>query len=321
MFHATFETIFVSFVSFFQVIVLALQHLYMLLFYNDIIDALGAKKEVYSYTLPEEPEVNHRANIYKMGNSASKNVIVLLSGSFTLSFDTYIQKSAKHLLQDPYIAHDHLLIVYEKRDKQSFIVSPDVANYITYLNEEIEISELTLIGYSCGGVIASHVMSALKELKCKKKIITYDAPYQVMDNALTFETHTFFRLDYFFYATVYNVYLNHYNYNDIKQHLNSGRWCGGSRDILNMCYAVHNYSEEKYRALMGFNFDQDERTKIFEIYCEYDPVVDRGISDNYIKQHSKEDRVIKISKKIIGHCSDMWSPHYNIDDILNCLSE
>ena len=312
---------FATIISFFHVIVLALQHLYMLLFYYDTIDALSAKKEVYTYTLSEEPEIEHRANIYKMGNPASKKKIVLLSGSFSLSFDTYVQKSAKHLLRDPYIACDHQLIVYEKRDKLSFIVAPDVANYITYLNSQDEISELTLIGYSTGGVVVSHVMSALGELKCKKKIITYDAPYQAIDNVHAFENYSFFRLDYFFCATAYNVYSNHYNYNDIKQHLNSGGWCGNSRDLLNMCYAVHNYTEEKYRALTGFNFDQDKDTKIFEIYCEYDPVVDREISDNYIKQHSKEDRVIKINKKKIGHCSDMWSPYYDIDDILNCLSE
>ncbi len=286
----------------------------MILFYYNTIDALGAKKEVYSYTLSEE---EHRANIYKMGNPVSKKVIVLLSGSFTLSFDTYIQKSAKHFLQ---FARDHQLIVYEKQDKQSFIVSPDVANYIMYLNEQVGINELTLIGYSSGGVIASHVMSALGDLKCKKKIITYDAPYQVMDNVLTFENNAFFRLDYLFYATVYNVYLNHYNYKDIKQHINSSKWTSGSRDLLNMCYAVHNYTEEKYREITGFNFDQDEETKIFEIYCEYDPVVDREMSDNYIRRHSKEHRVIKINKKTVGHCSDMWSPYYNIDDILNCLN-
>jgi len=226
------------------------------------------------------------------------------------------------LLQDPHIVYDHQLIVYEKLDKQSFIVSPDVTNYILHLNKQVEISDLILIGYSSGGVIASHVMSALGELKCKKKIITYDTPYQVLDNVLAFENYMFFRLDYLFYRTVYNVYLNHYNYNDIKQHLNPGRWCSGSKDLLKLCYAVHNnYTEEKYRALTGFNFNQDKETKIFEIYCEYDPVVDREISDNYIKQHSKEHRVIKISKKTIGHCSDVWSPYYDIDDILYCLSE
>lgn len=307
---------------FFQVIVLALQHLYMMLFYYNSIDALGAKKEVYSYTLQEEPEIMHRANIYKMGNPASKKVIIMISGSFTLSFDTYMQKSAKHLLQDPYIAYDHQLIVYEKRDKQSFIVFTDVANYVLHLNKQVEISELTLIGYSSGGVIASHIMSALGELKCKKKIITYDTPYQVMDNVLAFENYMFFRLDYLFYRTVYNVYLNHYNYNEIKQHLNPGRWCSGSKELIKMCCAVHNnYTEEQYRALTGFNFDQDKDIKIFEIYCEYDPLVDRELSDNYIKQHSKEHRVIKISKKTIGHCGDMWSPYYNIDDILYCLSK
>lgn len=315
-----FETIIASFISFFQVIVMALHHLYMILFYNDIILLLGAKKEVYEYVLPEEPGVNHRANIYKMGNTSSKKVIVLLSGGFSLSFATYVQKSAKHLLEDPCIAHDCQLVVYEKLDKQSFIVSPDVANYIKHLNNQDEIIDLTLIGYSSGGVVASHVMNALKDLKCKKKIITYDTPYQVMDNTRTFESNVFVRFDYIFYATVRNVYLNHYNYEDIKHHLNSGGWFGGSRDLINMCYAVHNYAEEKYRAITGFNFDQGQDTQIFELYCEYDPVVDREMTDNYIKQHSKEHRVIKINKKTIGHCSDMWSPYYNIDDILNCLN-
>ena len=69
------------------------------------------------------------------------------------------------------IRNNYQLIIFEKKDKQSFICAPDAQSYIRTLNNEKKLDELTLFGFSSGGVIASHILSGLKDLKCKKKII------------------------------------------------------------------------------------------------------------------------------------------------------
>lgn len=171
---------------YFWILIVIIHNVYLYTWHNDVTSIPTCKKEEFKYILDNETLV-HRSTIYRMGNLQSNKVILFLSGSFQQSFDIYLQKMISDLLVVDYIKNTYQLIVFEKPDKQSFVCAPDLRNYINSLNDQIKINELILFGFSSGGVIASHALSLLKDLKCKKKIITYDTPYQVLNNVLSYK--------------------------------------------------------------------------------------------------------------------------------------
>lgn len=299
---------------FYCLIVIILHNIYLYIWHSDINIIPNCKKETYKYILDKET-FTHQSVTYRMGNLQSNKVIVFLSGSFRFTFDIYLQKLVTDLLVVDYIRDNYQLIVFEKEDKQSFICVPDVGSYIRTL-ENIE--ELTLFGFSSGGTIASHILAELKELKCKKKIITYDTPYHVSENVLSYKkTNWLFRPDIYFYYIIMQSYSNHYNYDEIKQFLKHDNWTDGATEFLQMIYKIHDLTDDEFYKLSGFNFNQDTETKIISIYCENDPIVNREISDTYIKKYSNGRKIIKDCKKgIIGHCSDVWSPVFDINSII-----
>jgi hypothetical protein len=250
-----------------------------------------------------------------MGNLQSNKVIIFLSGSFHFSFDIYLQKLLKDLLVVDDIRNNYQLIIFEKKDKQSFICAPDLQKYIQTFEK---LDELTLFGFSSGGAIASHILAGLKDLKCKKKIITFDTPYHVMENVLSYKkTNWLFRPDIYFYYVIMQMYIKHYNYDEIKQFLKHDNWTDGAEEFLAMIFKIHNLTEDEFYQLSGFNFNQDANTKIISIYCENDPIVNREISDAYIKKYSNGHQIVNDYKKgIIGHCSDLWFPTFDIGSIV-----
>ena len=188
---------------FYWLFITILHNIYLILFHSNVSSIDHLNKTVYKHILKDhEQSVEQSVNVYKMGNKHSKNVIIFLSGSFRVSFDTYVQKMVTNLLAVEYIKNIYQVIVFEKLDKQTFVSVKDFETTVLTLNDEINIEELTIFGFSTGGVVASRIMSGLKSLKCKKKIITYDTPYQVLDNVLYFENNRFYRPDFYFYYLV-----------------------------------------------------------------------------------------------------------------------
>ena len=164
------------------VLVIIIQHIYLYIFYNNT-NNIANKKELFTYNLHNE---EHELTVYKCGNKQSNKILVILSGSYTVCFDTYVQKMVSDLLVIDYIKNNYQIIILEKLNKSSIVMYDDISNYLLYLNNQANIEELTMLGFSSGGVIASHSFALLKSLNCKKTIITYDTPYQVLKNVLSF---------------------------------------------------------------------------------------------------------------------------------------
>jgi|LakMenE01Jun11ns_1017448.scaffolds.fasta_scaffold9881597_2 hypothetical protein len=289
-------------------LVVVLQHIYLYIFYNNPID-ITENKEVFSYTLYHE---NHDLTVYKCGNLQSNKILFILSGSYMLCFDTYVQKMVSDLLVIDYIKNNYQIIIIEKINKSSIVMYDDISKYLLHLNDQIKIEELTILGFSSGGVIASHALALLKSLNCKKQIITYDTPYQVMENVLSFENNQIYRLDYYLYSVVYKTYKNHYNYDKIKDFVRYDKLTNGATDFIKMIKQIHNFSDEEMYFRTGFNFDQDKDTKIINMYSVNDPIINRLVSMKYIECNKKEFNVIHDTISAISHCSDMWSPNIRI---------
>jgi hypothetical protein len=216
------------------------------------------------------------------------------------------------LLVIDYIKNNYQIIIIEKPNKSSIVMYDDISIYLLHLNDRIKIEELTILGFSSGGVIASHALALLKSLRCKKQIITYDTPYQVMENVLSFENNTIYRLDYYLYTVVHETYKNHYNYDKIKEFVRYDKLTNGASDFVKMIKQIHQFSDEEMYFRTGFNFDQDKDTKIINMYSKYDAIVNRDISMKYTEKNKGSFTVIHDAIAAIGHCSDMWSPNIRI---------
>lgn len=297
-------------------ILLVLQYLYLWAFscFYPITNIVTHSS--YEYTMDS---VDHSATIYKTNNK-SKKMILLISGSYQLTFCVYMQKLIHDLQIHPHFHNttgQYEIVAFEKLDKSSIAIYKDVAEYIKSANAENPLEELIIIGFSAGGVVSSHIMAELNEFTFKKKIITYDTPWQVMDNVLGFKDNFIYRPDILFFNIVHDIYSNHYNVADIKQHLikNPNNVINGSIELVDMIKNIHNYSHEEMYNVTGFNFNQTSETNVINIWNTCDPFVNRNTHDEFMLKCADKIKfpVINIKKEVIGHCSDLITSHYLTD--------
>ena len=279
-------------------------------------------KTNYKYKLKNDDDVVHSATVYRTNRNVKK-LVFFLSGAYSLEYHSYINKAMVDLdVEYTSLMSNYELICYEKTDKTSFDIYDDIHNYILHLNSKLgNIEELILIGFSAGGVVASHVMQRCKDLNCKKKIITYDTPWQVHENVDFFKNNLIYRFDIIFFWKVYNVYFNHFNYDEIKHNLLNKKWNSGSDEITQLIKGVHNCSFESFYNMTGFNFDQTSDTEVYNIYSKYDPFIIREISDRFITSNQDKIKfgVNNIEKNTIGHCSDMAFSTDYLTDIVKII--
>ena len=290
---------------------MAIQYVFMCIYYSDT--NLG--KEEYEYDLEG---VKHKANIYKTP-TPSNRVVLFLSGSYQLTHDSYIKKLIHDITNpnnhDTNMFEKYELVVFEKFDKSSIVIYTDVAKYLidVYINDKdgkrnCKLEELIIFGFSAGGVVASHIMSQLNDYKFKKKIITYDTPWQVMNNVSRFQKNYLYRPDILGFYIVYYIYVFHYNFNDIRHHLQiSNTRLFGADKMIEMIKNVHGFTDTQMFDTTAFNFNQNPETKIVNIWCKYDPCVNRETHNEYISKHKQVciNGVTNVEKNKIGHCSDM----------------
>ncbi len=303
----------------------------MLIFYDYIYrknqDILN--KRVFTYYLNKH---YHRLILYKTCAPPSdacdiqpKKFIFCISGSYIITYTTYINKFI-HDLQGsvPDILRNYEIITFEKKDKAGIIIYEDIVEYANYLNKRCSgIDELILLGFSAGGVIASHIIARLGHIKCNKKLIMYDTPYQVTENVVNFSNNQAMRWDFIFYNTVYNVYCNHYNFLDFKHKIISKPCFDNGIKLVELIKDVHNFDDATMHNLTSFNTNQDPDTMIININCMNDPIVFKTVQTKFMQTHQEEiDKlnIININKQCIGHCSDMAFSTAYLNDIIYAIT-
>ncbi len=289
-------------------------------------------KTEFEYSVPNKNAENkkeenkntiQKATIYR-ATPRSNKVILFVSGAFCLELHIYISKIMNDiLLHYPDIASQYELICFEKKDTSSIVMYDDVAYFIETIHKEIQLEELILIGFSSGGVISSHILSRLNHISCKKLLITYDTPWQIRDNVKSFSFNRYYRIDFIFYLYVYLTYQRHYNYEEIKKWVNYDKWTNGYEELVSMIQHIHQFDDETFDLLTGFNYNLSEDVKVVNIYHEYDPLVVRKSHDVFYEKN--KSRIVFqnhfICKKKIGHCSDMWNSIEYLEDIVQTICE
>jgi hypothetical protein len=239
----------------------------------------------------------------------------------------YTQK----LIDDLYKNYDDIsnyeLIIYENLYKSNLTIHEDIILYLQQLYQANTFDSLTIIGFSYGGVVASHVMSNINNIICFKKIITYDTPLQIIDNVVSFQNNWLYRLDIMYYNIAYNTYCVHHNYNDISPILSADynniyfRLFGGDK-LVDLVKNIHNCSLEYIQYNASFNYNLDSNIKLIHICCENDPIVNSDMNKLYYKNNSNKttSNITTINKPCIGHCSDMSFSNKYLIDIINALN-
>jgi hypothetical protein len=169
-----------------------------------------------------------------------------------------------------------------------------------------------LIGYSAGGVVASHIMSRIRHLQVQKcKLVTYDTPWQIKDNVDAFSRFWVYRIDAIFFLKVYLTYLSHYNYNEISRHLDNTRMAiswNGAKEMFRLIQDIHQYDDDIFYEKTGFCFDLGENVRVVNLYNEFDPLVVRDSHDAFYEKNRvniKFDNTFVMKNAVVGHCSDM----------------
>ena len=251
--------------------------------------------ETFRYKLGTKCKV---ATIYRYGRRTSKKIILFLSGGYQQTFVDYIQKV---IIDLSHSVDDYQYIVFEKLDQSSIDISDDVAAFLNTL----DIEELVLMGFSSGGVVASHVMNRLNDRKniTKRKIITYD-------NVKSFEKNWFYRIDVLFFLVVHSVYSRHA---DIDLGLVTASRFHGATKMVSMIQTIHGYSDEEMYRVTGWCWDLPSDVIVVNIYTTKDPLVNRTTHERFLLLHRRGATfsIYNLPKNVIGHCSDMaWSTDY-----------
>ncbi len=293
-----------------------IQYCYLLLYNYFNITQL----ETYNFDYKKDDSLQ-TAIIYKL-NERKNKIILCVSGAYSLEMHPYILKVMNDLKNNSKITQTYQLLCFENKKVPSLIIYDDVASFIRQLDTEMKLEELILIGFSSGGVVSSHIMYRLNDLKhFNKKIITYDTPWQIHDNVISFSSNLLYRIDIIFYSKVYSTYSNYYSVDKIKQFLQNNNWFNGSKEIIEIIRNVHSYNEEQIMYETGFNLGIDEKVIVINLFNKYDPIVYRPSHNAHYQRIKNKIKfpVFFIEKNAIGHCSDMCFSTIYLESLISAI--
>jgi len=248
------------------------------------------------------------SQVYHSNNNSTKHIYIL-SGGVYCYFDKYMEK----MLHDLYkyktsIANNYKIFVITNDDTVKLFLEETIAKIIKHeINHNYKpVEEIILLGFSAGGFILSQSLARLKDIKCKKKLITYDSPHHLLK---TF-THNI-NLNMNLLTKYYTKKFNHD--------------CDGTiEDLLKILLKSTNLSKEQLFKSVMFNYDMGDNVSYYCIYNKYDPIVEYDyvnycIIKNYDKLKKYNPKLYP--KNYINHCTDMYFSITYLDQICNILLE
>ena len=273
---------------------------YSLIFYKNktilnILEYNNDTQTIYYTRLPEHYDTK---------------ILVYLSGVIEFKYTEYIDKTLQHMKK-----YNIPSFVYENTNKLMFLCVDDISNFITFLSKKYVDKEIIILGFSAGGIIASHVIEKLKNIKNIKRFITYDTPYS-LDKVIKSFMNSYFRFDIFISYYLHKVYLklfknliHKFNYSFL--------------DGYNFIYDSSKYilpTNRYYYKIMNMNFNLPYYIKMYNINSIKDPIADYATNMKIINKnfHLIDFEIYNIDNKNISHCTDMFYSD-NSKLIMKCL--
>jgi hypothetical protein len=244
---------------------------------------------------------NNTQTIYytRLPEHYDKKILVYLSGVIEFKYTPYIDQTLKHMEK-----YNIPSFIYENQNKLMFLCVDDISNFIIFLSNKYVDKEIILLGFSAGGIIASHVIEKLGNIKNIKRFITYDSPYSLDKVIKTFYNSYIIRFDVFISYYLNKVYLklfknliHKFNYSFL--------------DGYNFIYESSKYvlpTHRYYYKIMNMNFNLPYYIKMYSINSVKDPIADYTINMKIINKnfHLIDFEIYNIDNKNISHCSDMF---------------
>ena len=237
-----------------------------------------------------------------------KKALVLLSGGSQLANTSFIRKTVDDLC----IENKYDVFVYENKTQLNFLC---IENIVDWLQTEIrpKYDDLVIIGFSNGGVIASHVMHHLESKQdfITKKLITIDSMNHMFTFLKTYEKNKIYRQDIMgCYMSAYCNSFSHfhlYNRLDIFDVFKNTNIKKATQYFTKM----YNVDRNDLKRVTTMNYDL-RNCKIVNIYSHFDPIIQRYYNKQAYEQLTKKispeakSNITNISFPMITHCSQMF---------------
>jgi hypothetical protein len=282
--------------------------------YNTFYSLTFYKNKIPINILEYDNNTNTNPTIYytRLPEHYDTKILVYLSGVMEFKYTPYIDKTIKNMEK-----YNIPSFVYENPNKLMFLCVDDISNFITFLSNKYIDKEIIILGFSGGGIIASHVIEKLKNIKNIKRFITYDSPYS-LDKVIKSYMNSFIRFDIMMAYYLNKVYVKLFK-NVIHKFIFS------YIDGYNFIYYTSKHvlpNTKYYYKIMNMNFNLPYYIKMYNINSIKDPIADYVTNMKIINKNSHliDFEIHTIDNKNISHCTDMfYSDNSNL--IIKCLRD
>jgi len=257
-------------------------------------------------------DINPTIYYTRLPENYDKQILVYLSGALEFRYTSYIDKTIQHMEK-----YNIPSFVYENTNKLMFICVDDIYNFIIYLTNKYVDKEIIILGFSAGGIIASHVIEKLLNIKNIKRFITYDSPYS-LDKTIKSFINSYIRFDIFMAYYLNKIYIKLF-----KNVIHKFKF--SYIDGYNFIYNTSKYvlpTRQYYDKIMNINFNLPYYIKMYNINSIKDPIADYTTNMKIINKNSHliDFEIYTIDNKNISHCTDMfYSDNSNL--IMKCLRD
>lgn len=244
-------------------------------------------------------------------------ILVYLSGVMEFRYTEYIDKTLQHMEK-----YNIPSFVYENTNTLMFLCVDDIYNFIIFLSKKYVNKEIIILGFSSGGIIASHVIERLRNIKNIKRFITYDTPYS-LDKVIKSFVNSYFRFDIIMAYYINRIYVKlfknithkfNYSFIDGYNFIYDSSICILSKNVLS--------NNRYYYKIMNMNFNLPSYIKMYNINSIKDPIADYTTNMKIMNKNSHiiDFEIYTINNKNISHCTDMfYSDNSNL--IMKCLRD
>jgi hypothetical protein len=246
-----------------------------------------------------------------------KKILVYLSGVMEFKYTQYIDKTLQHMEK-----YNIPSFIYENTNTLMFLCVDDIYNFIIFLTNKYADKEIVILGFSSGGIIASHVIEKLQNIKNIKRFITYDTPYS-LDKVVRSFVNSFFRFDIIMAYYLNSIYVKLFK--NITHKFNYS-FIDGYNFIYDSSISIlpnNILSKNKYYyKIMNMNFNLPYYIKMYNINSIKDPIADYTTNMKIMNKNSNliDFQIYTVDNKNVSHCSDMfYSDNSNL--IMKCLRD
>lgn len=279
--------------------------MYLIVYYQHMRNILYKSNKVFT-----ERKLPKNSKIYSIVSN-NKKALVLLSGGSQFANTSFIRKTVDDLC----IENEYDVFVYENKTQLNCLC---IENIVDWLQTEIrpKYDDLVIIGFSNGGLLASHVMHHLENTIgnpdfITKKLITIDSMNHMFTFLKTYEKNKTYRQDIM--GCYMSAYCNSFGHVHLYDRL----------DILDVFKNTNMKKAIQYFTKM-YNVDRNDlervttmeydlrNCKIVNIYSHFDPIIQRYYNKQAYKQLMKKispeakSNITNISFPMITHCSQMF---------------